>query len=337
MWNGMAENGEREGSQQWLLTVLPAFPLILLILRLWYLSGQDLQTMLMLVQYVSPLGLISTLLITLMWSAPVVILVARALGALLRASAPAGTDSWLVRLNIRIPDWVVVLVGLLAAFIWQLRFLPALLMLLLAILGLEVRARYGTRRRLVRSVCVVLPVVAAAAAYTWLAQAIVDAVRTGETLTALTLLLPPGLAVLFTGPIPEWLARPVTHWTALGGALLAPLVISAIFLRAPVLPTVALEIDEDPQDQKPATVLIGEVAAVDDTMTTMLDSRGGLQFVPNGQLRSKVLCPANGRPPYSQIHVHGWQVERTMLNWIAPRHPQDPPDPRCQGRSLILK
>src|SRR5262245_59967978 len=163
-----------------MLATLPAFPLVLLILRLWILSRQDPQTMLLLVQYVSPLELISTLLITLMWSIPVIILVGRALGTLLLLSAPSGADSWLVQMSMRIPDWVVVLAGLLGALIWQLRFLPVLLMLLLVILGLEVKVRHGTHRRLVRALCVGLPLVVAAAAYIWLAPGIIDAARDDE-------------------------------------------------------------------------------------------------------------------------------------------------------------
>src|SRR2546423_1825153 len=104
--------------QQWLLTVLPAFPLLLLVLRLWYLSRQNLQTMLLLVQYVSPLGLVSTLLITLVWIPPVLVLVGRALGALLQVSAASEAEaggSWLVRGSQRIPNWVVAPAVLLAA------------------------------------------------------------------------------------------------------------------------------------------------------------------------------------------------------------------------------
>ena len=79
------------------------------------------------------------------------------------------------------------------------------------------------------------------------------------------------------GPIPGGAARPVAHTTAMTGALLAPLLVSVSFLRAPVLPTVALEIDDDPGDREAPTILIGEVTAVDDTMTTMLDRQGNIQ------------------------------------------------------------
>lgn len=319
---------------QWLLSLLPAFPILLLVLRLWYLSRQNLQTMLLLVQYVSPLGLLSALLITLVWVPPVAILLTRALGALLWVSAPSRIDamrSWLVRLSVRMPDWVVVLTVLLAALTWQLRFLPTLLMLSVAILGLTVRDRWPERRWLVRGACLVLPLVAAAAAYAWMMPAAVAALGSGERLTAVLLLLPPALTVLLTGPVPATAARLVTHWAALAVALLAPFAIGAMFLRAPILPTVALEVG---QREQPAVVR-AHVIAVDDRMTTLLDTGGRVRFVPNGQVVSQTLCPGpEDEAPASRIEVRGWHVEQSALEWLAPPRPVDPVDPRCQGRPL---
>jgi len=323
--------------QQWVLTLLPAFPLLLLVLRLWYLSRQDLQTMLLLVQYVSPLGLLSALLITLIWVPPVAILLTRALGALLLVSALSRMDalrSWLVRLSLRTPDWVVVLTVLVAGLSWQLRFLPALMMVSLAILGLAVRDRRPDSRRLVRGVCVVLPLVVAAAAYTWLLPAAVVAVRAGEDLTAALLLLPPALTVLLTGPVPAPAARLVTHWVAVVVALVAPFAIGAIFLRAPILPVSALEVG----DPARPTVLRAHVITVDDRTTTVLDMRGRVRFVPNDRVVSRALCPATARDaPVSTVAARGWHVEQTALEWLAPAPPVDEQDPRCQGRPLHVR
>jgi hypothetical protein len=320
------------GGNQWLLAALPGFPLALLILRLWYLSGQDLPTMLVLVQSVSPLGLISTLIITLIWGIPVVILVGRALGALVRASVVDGSDSWVVRVSTRIPYWTVVPTVVTAALVWQLRFLPALSMLVLSIVGLEVRTRRSDRPALVRHVCVTLPLAVAVAGLIWFGPAVIDAFTRGEVLLALTILLPLVLVLLLNGPIPARTARPVAHVTGIAGALLAPLLISVSFLNAPVLPTVALEVD-DPQDRTAPTVLIGQVVSVDDTMTTMIDRNGDVRFVPNAQLRSKTLCPGSRQPPYSSVEVRGWHVERSLLSWMAPSKPYTPVDSRCLGRT----
>src|SRR5262249_8867423 len=153
----------------WLLSLLPVFPLVLLVLRLWTLSRQDLATMLLLVQNASPLGPISALLITLIWAFPAGVLVLAALGALLRASWAGAMRSGLGRVSARLPDWVVVLAVLVAALTWQLRFLPALLMLTLTILGLEVRIRHPGRVWLAFGV--MLPLCLAAAEYTWFGPA----------------------------------------------------------------------------------------------------------------------------------------------------------------------
>jgi hypothetical protein len=317
--------------------LLPAFPLVLLVLRLWYLSRQDLPTMLLLVQYVSPLGLVSALLITLAWVLPVIVLTGRALGTLLLVSAhsePEKARSWLVRASQRIPGWVVLLAMLLAALTWQMRFLPALLMTAVSIAGLTVRSRYGGRPRLVRAVCIVLPLVVATAAYVWLVEAIVDSFRQGEPVTALLLLVPPALMPWLTGPVPARAARLVTHWPAAGAALLSPFLIGAIFVQAPILPTVALEVDTDRQAATPPQIIRGHVITVDDQAMTLLDGAGSVLFVPNEQVLSRTLCPDAELAPASVVAVHGWPVEQTALEWIAPARRAVPSDPRCLGRPL---
>jgi hypothetical protein len=228
----------------------------------------------------------------------------------------------------------VFLAVLLAALTWQMRFLPALLMVSLAILGLVVRDRDTASARRVQVVCVALPIVAAAAAYAWLGPAIADAFGEHETVTAALLLLPPGLTVLLTGPVPGRTARLATHWVAVGVALLAPFLIGAVFLRAPILPTVAIEVDPDHRDATPPEVLSGHIITVDDRMTTLLDRQGVVRFVPNDQLVSKTLCPENNQVPFSVVSVHGWAVEQTALEWLAPAPARTPEDPRCQGRPL---
>jgi len=81
----------------------------LLVLRLWWLSRQDLPTMLLLVQYISPLGMISALFITLIWTVPAVVLVLRALGGILVVSGIAG------RLSSHVPVRALIGPGLLIA------------------------------------------------------------------------------------------------------------------------------------------------------------------------------------------------------------------------------
>jgi hypothetical protein len=313
----------------WMLALLPAFPLMLLVLRLWYLSRQDLPTMLLLVQNTSPLGPISALLITLIWVFPVVVLVGGALGALLRASWTDAMRSRLGRASARTPDWVMVLAVLVAAVTWQLRFLPVLLMLTLMVLGLEVRIRHGDRLWLLLAVA--LPLGVAVVEYVWAGAAIAQAVREGEGVTAVLLAVPPAAAVAVTGRIPAAVARPVTAGAAMAAGVLAPFLVTAVFLRTPVMPVVAVEYDAG---QQRVEVLRGYVITVDDTMTTLLDEQGEVHFVPDERVLSKALCQDNGRAPTSVVEVHGWPVEETVLEWVAPHRQVADVDPRCQGRPL---
>ncbi|GAA0721255.1 hypothetical protein [Dactylosporangium roseum] len=312
--------------RQWLLPLLPAFPLVLLVLRLWYLSRQNLETMLLLVQYVSPLGLLSTLTIALLWVFPATILLTRALGALLLVSDPhRAARSRLARVAGRIPDWVVVVAVVVGALTWQLRFLPTLVMATLSILGLVIRQRVANVGAYAAATGVVLPFVVALLEYTSFGPAIVDAIREGEAVTVLLLALPPAATPLLTGPVPARAAQAVTHWPAGCAAFAAPFLIGVIFLRAPILPTVAMEVDDG--------VLVGSVITVDDRMTTVIDTGGAVRFVLNDHVRSKTLCDAGDRPPASRVTVHGWSVERTALSWIAPARRPAAIDPRCEGRA----
>jgi hypothetical protein len=325
---------ERSLNQEWLITLVPAFPVLLLVTRLWYLGRQNLSTMLLLVQYVSPLGLFSALLVSLAWVFPAVVLVARLLGTLLRASDPQEgrrARSWLSRASLRIPDWVLVLAVLLATLTWQLRFLPTLLMLTVATIGLLVRERAPGRPRLVRAGALWLPLVAAAVCWAWLVPAGLAGLASGEWLNAALLLVPPVLAVALTGPVPARYARAVTHWPAVTAALLAPFLLGLLFLRAPILPTVALEL-ADPHSPGGVRVVRGQIVTVDDRMTTLLDGGGTPTFVLNDRLLSKTICADFDRPPASTLTVYGWQVEESALRWIAPHRTPRPPDPRCQGR-----
>lgn len=317
----------------WLLTVLPAFPLVLLVLRLWYLSRQDLPTMLLLVQYISPLGMISALFITLIWTLPAVILVLRTLGGILLVSAPSQADATRSLLAVtaqRMPDWVVALAAVLAGFTWQLRLLPTLFMLIVAIMGLTAVQRRGPGQRLVLLVITVLvPSALGLLILIWVWPGITSAVSAGEITTALLLTAPPLLGPLLTGPVPAWAARFVTHWPAVVAAVVAPFVVGVVFLRAPVLPDSAVEVASG---GGPAYVVRGQLIAVDDTSTTVLGPDGVVIFLRNGDVRSKTLCPGRTTPADSAIVVRGWPAVESALQWVAPTRRVTETDPRCLGR-----
>ena len=317
----------------WLFAVLPAFPLVLLVLRLWYLSRQDLPTMLLLVQYVSPLGMISALFITLLWAVPAVVLVLRCLGGLLLISArdqSQATRSLLAVTALRMPDWVVVLAVVLGGITWQLRFLPVLVLLLISIMGVTAWQRHPDDRLVLRIVAFGVPVATAVVVLLWMMPGIVAAFRRGEIATALLLTMPPLLAIGLTGPVPVRYARLATHWPAVIAALIAPFVVGVVFLRAPILPTSALEITAG----KSLDVLRGQVISVDDMETTILDREGQVHFVPNGNVHSRTICPETAQAPASAVEVRGWPVEDSVLEWVAPTKRTTTADPRCLGRPL---
>ncbi|MCG8915864.1 hypothetical protein L6E12_08700 [Actinokineospora sp. PR83] len=326
---GKARGVDETRGAQWALTLLPAFPIILLVLRLWELSSRDLNTMLLLVQNVHALELASSLVISLLEVPPAVLLVAHLLGLLSLVSSGPGHASRLERVVERTPNWVVTAAFLWSALVWQLRFLPALLLLGCAIAGLTARRR--GRDDLVFPVCVLLPVVVGVLELVWFGPAIVTAIARGEVALALALLLPPVLGPLLTGPLPARVARPATHGIATAGALVLPFALLAIFLRAPVLPAVALHLR--PGGGQPDSVVLGTVVTVDDTMTTMLDARGAVRFVPNSLVVAKSLCEGAQQIPHSAVTAHGWLVEDAALDWLPARTaPRPATDPLCEGR-----
>jgi hypothetical protein len=309
----------RRAQLNWLLTALPAFPLILLVLRLWYLSRQDLPTMLLLVQYISPLGMISALVVALIWTVPAVVLVIRMLGGLLLVSTPDEHD------------WVVLVAVALAGFTWQLQLLPALFLLVTAILGLTAVHRYPEQRRMLAVVTLAVPIALGLVVLLWVHPGIRMALAAGETGTAVLLGVPPLLGWLLTGPVPPRAARLATHWPAVGAALIAPFVIGVVFLRAPVLPNSAVEITDG---KSPMRVVRGQLITVDDTTTTILQRGGDVVFIPNVQVHSKTLCPEPVRPQTSRLTVRGWPVDASALEWVAPTRRVIEVDPRCLGRPL---
>ncbi|MDF5754133.1 hypothetical protein [Spongiactinospora sp. TRM90649] len=315
--------------QEWLLAVLPAFPVALLVMRLWYAGRQDTQTVLLLVQHVSPLGLLSVVLLTMIWVVPVVVLAGRVLGSLYRVST--GRSSWLVRSADRIPDWVVALAVLLAMLGWQLRFLPVLAAFALSAAGLTVRDRHPERARLVYAVCVVVPVLAAVFVYVILYPAIAMARAEGDFSTLILLAVPPGVAPLLTGPVPEVSAWLIAHGAAAVLAVVLPLATGLVVLRAPILPLSAVEVT--PERKSPGNeVVVGYVIAADDRMTTLLERAGPVRFVRNDMLVSRVLCPEPGDVPRSRVHLRHWYVEQSMISWLAPDPLPAAMDPRCEGR-----
>lgn len=313
-------------NQEWFLTLLPVFPIVLLVMRLWYASRQDTQTLLLLVQTISPLGLLSAVLLTTAWGLPVVVLGGRLLGTLYWIST--GHSSWLVRGGRRLPGWVAALTVVVGVCTWQLRFLPTLAMLSLALVGLTVRERFPGNAELRITFCYALPLIAAVLSYVVLWPAIVIAFTERDVATAILLTFPPVFTALLTGPVPAAPARPLTHGLAIVMAVFTPFLVGVVVMRAPILPLIALQIT----GERSAEVVVGHMVASDDQMTTVLHRDGAVSFIRNDRLESKVLCPDHGEVPRTWVNLHGWYVEQSVISWLAPVSQRAPADSRCEGR-----
>jgi hypothetical protein len=305
--------------------LLPTFPLLLLVLRVWYLSRQDLQTMLLVLQSANPLGLIASLLISLLWAIPAILLLLRALYLLLLVSE-APSQSWLARAGSRMPIWVSVPAALLAVLTWQLRFLPTLLALALVIGGLEVRHRFGPERFVTPALGTAVPIALGLVTLAWLAPAIVHSFGSaGEPVTAALLLVPPIAAPLLCGPIPAGVARWLLPTTASLLALSTPILLGSSYLNTPVLPRVAVQSTV----KQAVSVQHGSLVSTDDRFTTVLDQDGQVHFLPGGDITAQVLCVTGPEPPGSSVSIHGWQVEQSVLSWAAPRPLEASVNPLC--------
>ena len=232
---------------------------------------------------------------------------------------------------LRMPGWVVVIAAGVAAFTWQLRILPLLMMMVVAILGLTAVQSVQGERWLMRWITIGVPVLTGLLMWVFFWPGVVDALQAGDYTTAALLGVPPLMGPLLTGPVPERWARIATHWPAVAAAFALPFVVGIVFLRAPVLPNSAIEVATEGE---PVRVIRGQLISVDDTSTTMLQRTGEVTFVPNGEVRSKTLCPEPVRPPQSVVAVRGWPAEASVLQWMAPTRKVTEVDPRCLGRPL---
>lgn len=321
------------GEREWALAFLPGFPLLLLVLRVWYLARQDLQTVLLVLASANALGLIAALLISFVWAAPALVLVLRMLHLMLLASGVA-SRSWLARAEARTPGWVTVPAAAVAALSWQLRFLPVLLMLILVITGLELRLRpTGPARFLpigptwaVASALTVVPALA------WVAPAAVSTVSAvsarRDLVTAALLVVPLLVAPVLPGPLPPRVARWLLPGLATVVVLTLPVLLGQRYLTAPVLPHVAVRFQPPGQAEQ---VRRGNLVGVDDRFVTVLDTHGRVHFIPNEQVKSQALCSTGPEPPSSPVSVHGWQVEQSVLSWAGPRPAEQVPQADCRG------
>ena len=302
------------GDRGWVFALLPGFPLLLLVLRVWFLAGQDPQIMLVVLQNANPLGLFASLFFTVMWVVPAAVLTLRVLFLMLLGSGVPGR-SLLARAGARTPAWVAPPAVLLAALTWQLRFLPTLVMLTLLITALEVRLRAPAGAFRVPLTAIAVPVAVGVLELSWLAGAIRDAVAAGEPTTTALLLAPPVLTPLLAGPLPARAARRLLPAVGAVLLMLMPLVLGRQYLGTPVLPRVALTVAQGGA----LTVHRGSLIAVDNAFASLLEDNDQVAFYPVTTLRAELICSSGAAEPTSTVWVHGWQVELNLLSWAGPQ------------------
>ncbi len=294
-------------------TLIVGAPLVLSVLRLWVEAGGELQTTLLLVANVDPINLIAAFVVTASWLAATVLVAVFAVGGVLLANeaATGGRDTlprWLfARWRAAAPPWLTIGCFLLGALTWEILFLP--LLLLAACAAFQI-SPWRQPRRWLRLLAALLALVVYSVVL-W--PTISLAYNRDEVVVVGLLLAPVLLALAIAGPIATFLVRPFAI-TAHGAVAALTLLAVWPFMTTPVLP---LNVVVAGPAGSPPTYLRGHVVLVDDVHTVVLRDRGGVEYVPNGQIRSQVLCPSDEETPRFRLWVYGVHVEDSVLRGIG--------------------
>jgi hypothetical protein len=325
------------GDRQWLYFLLPTVPLLLLMLRIWHFSNQNIDTTQLVIQDINPIGLIAALLMTLAWVLPAAGLVVRLAGSLLRISVDDPLRFRVARISIRIPLFVLLGSVILAAFTWEIQFLPILLMLLLMLGTVELKLRFPARAGLV-SFCMLAVGVGAIVLFYVLCWPMVQEATVGTDILLIRLLgLLPPLGLLVQGPLPTVIARGMTNVLVVAFAVGLSAIVVLEFVRIPILPVMAVEVLDSAQGSVSDQVLSGYIISMDERMMTFLDLKGALHFVSNDSIVSKTLCRDYSRAPYTDLTLRGRNIEESVLEASGLHKERLEMDQRCYGRAVSAK
>ncbi|MEV0622014.1 hypothetical protein AB0I81_52465 [Nonomuraea sp. NPDC050404] len=319
--------------KEWAIAISPGVPVVLLMLKVWYLSDYNAETTQLLIQHINPLALLSALSLAILWTVPTAVLVVRYIAASLKLVLAEPSRSCLVRIDARIPAWVTWSSFLMALFAWEIQYLSILLMLALALIGLASRHHRTARPWIVPLACLCLPVLAIAAYYGAIWPAAVEAWKEGDAYLCAMLLAPPPLALILNRRLPALAARALFDG---GGIYIGVLLLSVLlfrFVQIPVLPVVAVELRPSPGSLT-NTALTGHIIHTDDRMVTFLEMNGIVRFLANDSVISQTVCRDYSRAPYSRISIVGKNVERTLLQGNGHDNDRLDIDQRCYGRPL---
>ncbi|GAA2527878.1 hypothetical protein [Pilimelia columellifera] len=317
--------------QQALWSVAVGLPAVISVLRLWVLAGGDLQTTLLLVANVGSINLVAALIVTATWLLTAALVAVFAVGQLTVAALDEHPEPrpWrlrFARIAAATPTPLKVVVFVFAALTWQTMYLPLLLLGACVALGLPPMRWFGW--------------LAAGAGYLALAgPTLAQAVEQGELVPALLIVAP---ATLLPFGVATPVATPLAVPYARVGQLLTVALVAAAtvpVLEAPVLPLSVLTIAEG--DNAQPVSARGWVVEVNDATTALLHERGGVDFVPNATIVSRVLCPDSSQTPRYRLWAYGIHIEDSLLQGIGRnRRPSQALDSSCRsatGRPAALR
>jgi hypothetical protein len=310
-------------------TLVVGLPAAFSVLRLWVESGGELQTTLLLVSNFGPLNLGAALFATVTRPVTIVLVALFAVGGVLRAavsSAPEGSrlrqhPPLVARVSAATPGWFVVVTFVLALITWEILYLPLLVPAAVAAVHIP-----PWRMHDLWPVAVGLWV-AALALYGWLVwPAVRDAWSGDERVVAALLVLPPLVAFGVAGPLPDWFAR-VFAIAADVAIIIMIGVVGFSAAKAPILPLVVTEVStaEGPE------FIRGYVVTADEVHTVILQEGGGVRYIPNGDIKGRVLCSTPQELPTFDTRVRDYHVEDSLLS-ASGRHvrPHMRIDPLCR-------
>ncbi|GGJ80021.1 hypothetical protein GCM10010123_07370 [Pilimelia anulata] len=317
--------------QQALWSVAVGFPALVSVLRLWVEAGGDLQTTLLLVANVGSINLVAALVVTAAWLAAAVLIAMFAVGQLTLPGLDDGPRRpWrmrFARVAAGTPTPLKVVVFAFAALTWQLLYLPVLLFAAAVVFG---PAHWRWRQWAALGVGYALVA----------AVPLVDAVAAGEPLPALLLVAP---AVLIAAgaarPVPAPLAPLFSRLAQAATAVLVGLAAVPVITAGSVLPLSVLAVDPAPGTTPPPggpavvpRIVRGHVVEVNDATTALLHEHGGVEFIPNGAILRRVLCPDASQTPRYRLWAYGIHLEDSVLQGLGrARRPSREVDPACRA------
>ncbi|SCL39902.1 hypothetical protein GA0074692_5526 [Micromonospora pallida] len=310
-----AERRARASQSFWTLVV--GVPAVFSVLRLAVEAGGELQTTLLLVANVGPVNLIAGFLTTAAQLLSTVLVAIFALGAVFAVSADqpdlaavSARRPLFARWTDITPAWLVLASFLFALVTWELLYLPLLLPAFAAAFQItpeRLHERLAPR---------LLLLTALLAGYGWLVlPTMLDAWWQRDLVALLLFGGPPLLAVAVAGPLPRAVLRPLAPLTQ--AAVLVILVWAALpVITTPVLPLTVVTVANPVGGSEDVR---GHVVAVDDVNMAVLETRGGVRFVPVDRVEAQVLCPNEDELPRHRLRIHDFHVEDSLLEGLGRR------------------